>query len=117
MQKTVYLTPSQLQLAHKLGIPVATYAQQIAQNPNWPMPAVKDDDEDEDDRDNDPNNQEIMNAPIKALRDMWEVKYGSAWVYIDVLDDEWDKIHGRLDQYNLFENYDGGDWVKLKEAL
>lgn len=122
MQKTappniVHLTATQLQLAHKLGIPVATYAQQIAQNPNWPMPAVNDVDEDEDDYDTDPNTQEIMNAPIKALRDMWEVRFGAMWVEVDSLDEEWDKIYGRLDQYDLFEDCDSGNWIKLKEAL
>jgi len=111
--KTIQLTATQLQLAQKLGISVTDYAKQIAENPNWPMP----EDEDEDDYDNDPNKQEIMNAPIKALRDIWEVRFGSRWVEVDSLDEEWDKIYGRLMEYKLLEEFDGGMWVKPKEQL
>ena len=109
--KTIQLTATQLQLAQKLGISTSELVKQLAQ--------VTDDTEEdnEDGYDNDPNKQEVMNAPIKALRDIWEVKFGARWVEVDSLDEEWDKIHGRLDQYDLFEEYDAGNWIKLKEQL
>lgn len=109
--KTIQLTATQLRLAQKLGISVTDFAKQLAQ--------VTDDTEEnnEDDYDNDPNKQEIMNAPIKALRDIWEVRFGSRWVEVDSLDEEWDKIYGRLMEYKLLEEFDGGMWVKPKEQL
>ena len=109
--KTIQLTATQVQLAQKLGISATDLAKQLAQLPD-------DTEEDnEDDYDNDPNKQEIMNAPIKALCGLWEVRFGSRWVEVDSLDEEWDKIYGRLMEYKLLEEFDGGMWVKPKETL
>ena len=115
MQKTapprkIVLSTSELEIAKRMGLTPQQYAQHKAVFTN-----TSDEDEYED-LDN-PNKMEIMNAPIKTLRDLWLTKFGSNWTLTDSLDDEWDKIYTRLSQYNLMESYDGEYWTKLKDEL
>lgn len=102
--KKIVLSATELEIAKRFGMTPQQYAQHKA--------ALE-----TDDFNNDPNKQDIMNAPIRTLRDIWEVKFGARWVEVDSFDDEWDKIYGRLMEYDLLEEFDGGMWVKPKEQL
>jgi hypothetical protein len=67
----------------------------------------------------DPNKEDVMNIPIKTVKDLWLAKFGYRWVSYDELDqesmDSWSRMEGRLQEYTLLENYD--NWYKMKEDL
>jgi hypothetical protein len=115
---TLQLTPTQIELANRMGVSLHDYAVQLAayEKDNWPTEDADKDDEDLIDG-NDPNNIEILNAPIATLKNMWLVKFGYRWIEDEdpVLDDVWEDIRARLENYGLLEerNY----WYKLKEDL
>jgi hypothetical protein len=108
--KTVQLTATQVELAARMGISPAQYAQHLM---NLPAEEAVDDEYD------DPNKDDVMNIPVKTMRDLWLTKFGYRWVSGNELDDEsmddWSRIESRLQQYNMIETYD--DWYKLKEEL
>lgn len=114
-QKTIQLTPTQIEVARRFGLTPAQYAEQLAayEKDNWPMEEVDKDDEDEDN----PNNNEILTAPIATLKNMWLVKFGYRWIPDSdpAMDDTWDDILERLQSYGLIEDRDY--WYKLKEDL
>ncbi len=112
---TLQLTPTQIELAARMGVSLHDYAVQLAayEKDNWPTEEVDKDDEDEDN----PNNNEILTAPIATLKNMWLVKFGYRWIPDSdpAMDNTWDDILGRLQSYGLIEDRDY--WYKLKEDL
>lgn len=109
-KRVVLLSATELAIAKRMGLTPQEYAQQRAVLENTG-------EEDEYENFDNPNKMEIMNVPIKTLRDLWLAKFGNNWTLTDSLDDEWDKIYTRLSQYNLMESYDGEYWTKLKDEL
>lgn len=109
----ITLTPTQVEVARRFGLTPTQYAEQLARASMTAPQEVDKDDEDEDN----PNNNEILTAPVATLKNMWLVKFGYRWIPDSdpAMDDTWDDILERLQSYGLIEDRDY--WYKLKEDL
>lgn len=115
---TITLTPTQIQIAQKLGVPLHEFARHYSTHQS-DMQAIEEEYAVEEEPEFDPNNDPVYSASIEALKNMWAARFGTRWVRrtAELEDNEgpWANITSRLRDYDLLEDDHTCEWLKLRE--